>query len=87
VGHHVESTHTTNLGMNVPSFGTHWIQHDQGEGGNSMRIFFLPQLHYLAIRVPKQLIYNYTTIKAWKYNLLKNKMTCQKLGSCNVVAT
>ncbi len=40
MGHHVESTHTTNLGMNVPSFGTHWIQHDQGEGGNTMRIFF-----------------------------------------------
>jgi hypothetical protein len=30
--------------------------------------------HYLTIRAPKQLIYNYTTSRAWKYEQLINKM-------------
>jgi hypothetical protein len=39
----------------------------------------LPKPHCLTIRVPKQLIYNYTTIRAWKYEQLTNKMTCQNI--------
>jgi hypothetical protein len=35
--------------------------------------------HCFAIRVPKQLIYNYTIIKAWKYRQLINKMPCLKI--------
>jgi hypothetical protein len=30
--------------------------------------------HYLATKIPKKLIYNYTTIRIWKYGKLINKM-------------
>jgi hypothetical protein len=33
--------------------------------------------HCLVIRVPKQLLYNYTTIKTWKYGQLRSKMPSQ----------
>jgi hypothetical protein len=40
-------------------------------------------------RVSKQLIYNYTTIRAWKYEQLINKMICQKIKelyyNCNLI--
>jgi hypothetical protein len=36
--------------------------------------------HCFMIRTPKQLIYNYTTTKTWKYGQLKNIMTCQKIN-------
>jgi hypothetical protein len=35
--------------------------------------------HYPIIRAPKELIYNYTTIKAWKYEQLIIKMSHQKI--------
>ncbi len=45
--------------------------------------------HCLIIKAPKQLIYNYTTIKAWKWMQLINKMSHQKIKklyySCNLV--
>jgi hypothetical protein len=36
----------------------------------------LSKPHCLATKAPKQLIYNYTTTKAWKYEQLINKMPC-----------
>jgi hypothetical protein len=36
----------------------------------------LSKPHYLATKVPKLLIYNYTTTKAWKYKQSMNKMLC-----------
>jgi len=45
----------------------------------------LVEPHYLATKVPKQLIYNYTIIKAWKYKQLINKMPHQKIKNCIIV--
>ncbi len=46
--------------------------------------------HYLVIRAPKELIYNYTIIKTWKYEQLIIKMSHQKITklyySYNLVA-
>ncbi len=36
--------------------------------------------HCLTTKAPKQLIYNYTTIRAWKYEQLINKMSHQKIN-------
>ncbi len=45
--------------------------------------------HYPVTKGPKQLIYNYIIIRAWKYKQLINKMSCQKIKelyySLNVV--
>jgi len=35
--------------------------------------------HDSIIRIPKQTIYNYITMKAWKYNQLINKMSSHKI--------
>jgi hypothetical protein len=35
------------------------------------------EAHCFATEVPKQLMYNYTTTRAWKYKQLINKMPCQ----------
>ncbi len=36
--------------------------------------------HCLTIKAPKQLIYNYITIRAWKYEQLINRMSHQKIN-------
>jgi hypothetical protein len=50
----------------------------------------LPKPHYHVVKTPKQLIYNYTTIRAWKYMQLINEMPCQKIkelyNNCNLVS-
>jgi hypothetical protein len=46
--------------------------------------------HYLTTRASKQVIYNYTTTRVWKYGWLINKMSCQKIKelycSCNFIS-
>jgi hypothetical protein len=50
---------------------------------------YLLKSHYLITKAPKQIIYNHTTIKAWKYIQLINKMSHQKIKklyyNCNLV--
>jgi len=46
--------------------------------------------YYLVTKAPKQVIYNYTTTKVWKYGQLINKIPCQKIKelycSCNLIS-
>jgi hypothetical protein len=52
--------------------------------------YCLPKPRCHVVKTPKQLIYNYTTIKAWKYKQLINEMPCQKIRglycNCNLVS-
>jgi hypothetical protein len=42
--------------------------------------------HCFTTTISKQLIYNYTTTKAWKYGQSINKMTCKKIKIYIIIA-